>query len=414
MTDDTRAHDAELPQELTTLVSALRAHPDTVASEALLSRIHRSRAEGVRVLLPTADTPLFVHAPRAKWRLPVALVGVCGVAATVVLLVGQGSMPRPATPSANNTAGAPVDTPPPPSPPSPSGELARLFTPWPAMAYAQRPDVRREGAYPPIANIDTRRLAAGRRTYVRLSSNAYHDLVPHQTYSIRLDSVRLKQQWVWRVITELSPITSLRTPASFAKPLVDTLWLGYDSLRPVRRHFQAGVLKVRQTFSDSGLTETDSLDVERLGAAAAKLRMPFRRGTTKALDPSRMLVPNEAAMRVLLRALPLATGWRGSISVFSGNSREFALGSPEYLNLRVAGVDTVQTFSGRFASWRVVLDTGGNPEIWYVSQETGETILTEGAHGLTYPRSLSYLMSGFEETKRLPPVRRNLPPSGPP
>ena len=83
----------------------------------------------------------------------------------------------------------------------------------------------------------------------------------------------------------------------------------------------------------------------------------------------------------------------------------FAIGQPTLLNLRVAGVDTVQTFSGRFACWRVLLETGAEPEVWLVSQETGETILTDGPYDSTYPRSRSYLVSGFEETRRIPAVR---------
>jgi hypothetical protein len=91
-----------------------------------------------------------------------------------------------------------------------------------------------------------------------------------------------------------------------------------------------------------------------------------------------------------------------------GESRDMAmsLGVPRFLNLHVAGVDTVQTYSGRFPCWRVQLDVGETPELWFVSQETGETLLSRGAFGPVYTKSEVRLLYGFEETRQAPRLQR--------
>jgi hypothetical protein len=111
-------------------------------------------------------------------------------------------------------------------------------------------------------------------------------------------------------------------------------------------------------------------------------------------------------LRVVLSALPLTAGWRGSIGVLEGDSRLFAMGPSGYRNVHVAGIDTVQTFSGRIEAWRVELQSGGEPERWSVSRETGETLLTQGPFDVSYPESRSWLVGGFREMNRLVPVRR--------
>jgi hypothetical protein len=114
-------------------------------------------------------------------------------------------------------------------------------------------------------------------------------------------------------------------------------------------------------------------------------------------------------MRLMLQASRLTADWKASVSVVARgldtpNQVDPARGLT-YLNLRVAGIDTVQLFNGRVETWRVLMETGPTPEVWHVSRETGETILTEGAWGPNYPDSRNQLM-GWHETKRLPPVRR--------
>ena len=110
-------------------------------------------------------------------------------------------------------------------------------------------------------------------------------------------------------------------------------------------------------------------------------------------------------MRLLLRSIPLSSGWKGSIGEQEGPFAPMTVGAKQYVNLRVVGVDTVQTFSGRFPCWRVLLDLGRNPGIWHVSQETGETLLAEGPWGESYAASETRLIFGLEETRQAPRLK---------
>jgi hypothetical protein len=214
----------------------------------------------------------------------------------------------------------------------------------------------------------------------------------------------LEKQRTWCLVTVTQTSTGL-AENSERNAQHDSLWLRRNDLRPIRLSRHAGFLHMRQTFTDSTLLEADSL----IAPAGKTLRngmklMPFRNGTFRQLDARRPFVPTEETMRLLLRAAPLHERWRASVGALSGDNRTFAMGDPEYLNLRVDGSHDVQTLSGRFATWRVVLETGPKPEVWYVSKESGETLLTEGSWGVAYPVSETRLLYGFEETKRLPPV----------
>lgn len=409
-----------LPDEVAEFVAAARAL-EIPAGDALLARIQQSRTEGGRMLLPTATPPtpaLRSSESTVRWRWGMLAAGVAAIGAVALWqsVEGTGRIEKPGQvgstvasasrqpngPGSRDAAASPSTAGSPAA--SPSRELAGLLAPWPVIAQAQQPSAPPAAPFPPITQVDPSRLVVGRRSYVRLSGNAYHDLVPHHTYDVTLDSARVGGRRLWRVVVEQPLMRSLKAPAAIGK-LMDTLWLDGMTLRPRQRHYQAGVLNVRQTFSDTAFSEAVSIDTSRLGPQPRSGRVPFRFGTTKRLAASHLFVPTEAALRVLLRALPLGSGWRGSIGVLSGDSRMFAIGQPTLVNLRVAGVDTVQTFSGRFACWRVLLETGAAPEVWHVSQETGETILTDGAYDSTYPRSRSYLVSGFEETRKVPAVR---------
>jgi hypothetical protein len=422
-----------LPPDVDAFAAELRSR-QLAATDALLVRIQQDRARGVRVLLPTGATdgqptaPSMLNsaspssgaptgastAPRA-WRWGMLAAGVAAVAAIALWrpLAGPsevGDAPSlaatevagGATASAEASPAAPAA-----ASPSPASALAGLMSPWPVLAYAQSPSAPPPAPYPPITQVDVSRLVPGRRSYVRLSGNAYHELLPHQTYDVSVDSIRLSGRRSWRVVVTRPIGRSLTTSAADAQS-GDTLWLDGSTLRPRLRRYQSRDLRMRQTFSDTTLAETDSIDSRgRPMPPGAKPRV-FGISSSKQLDRSRIFVPSEAALRVLLRALPLGPGWRGSVAVLSGGSRDqpISLGSPTVLNLRVAGTDTVQTFSGRFVCWRVLLETGAEPEVWHVSQETGETILTDGAYDrTTYPQSRSYLVSGLEETRRVPPVR---------
>ncbi|WP_411280070.1 hypothetical protein [Gemmatimonas sp.] len=407
------------------LATLVRQATDVVPSGALLDRVHASRADGMRVMLPNGDAATVPIAPAARSSSIDALtveqlagrVWMIGLAVAASLVAAVMALwPRQAANgSLQATASAMVDsalldsltrtT----ATASPRESLAEQLSPWPRVTFAQSPGAAaRNAPYPGLFALDEGRLKPGRRSYLRSVGNTMHELLPYTTYSVELAPVELEKQGAWRLVTVTQTSTGL-AENSERNAEHDTVWLRRNDLRPIRRARHAGFLRMRQTFTDSMLIETDSLIAPRgMTRQNGRRLMPFRGGGSKHLDAAVPFVPTEESMRLLLRATRLHANWKRTVGVLSGDDRAFAMGEPDYLNLRVAGSRDVQTLSGRYATWRVILETGAKPEVWYVSKETGETLLTEGPWGVSFLVSETRLLYGFEETKRVPtePSRR--------
>lgn len=405
------------------LAALVREATIVAPSSALLDRVHASRAEGLRVMLPSGDAAAVPVSPTVTtsaidelsveqlagrvWMIVIAVAATVVAAvtslwpnqtATDALPTTARAVPRLAAPASITLADSTTV-----AAPSNRESLMDGLSPWPRVAFAQSPGASdRNAPYPGLRALDESRLRTGRRSYLRSVGTAIHALLPFTTYTVELDSAVLEKQRTWCLVTVTQTSTGL-AENSERNAQYDTVWLRRNDLRPIRRSRYSGFMRMRQTFTDSTLVETDSL----IAPPGKRLRngmtlMPFRNGAFRKLDARIPFVATEETMRLLLRAAPLHERWRASVGALSGDDRRFAMGESEYLNLRVDGSREIQTLSGRYATWRVVLETGPKPEVWYVSQETGETLLTEGSWGVSYPVSETRLMYGFEETKRLP------------
>lgn len=147
-------------------------------------------------------------------------------------------------------------------------------------------------------------------------------------------------------------------------------------------------------------------EVARAMPASARRRMLTTFGTQHTFSADAPFVASAEMLRLLLRAAPLRDGWRASVQAPRWRYNTSANNTSRWVNLRVAGTDTVQLFSGRFPAWRVVVESSGRPETWFVSQQTGETLVTDGPLDASYPESRTLLLYGLEETTRVAPVRR--------
>lgn len=392
------------------LAALVRDATIVAPSSALLDRVHASRADGLRVMLPSGDAAAVPVSPTVTasaidalsveqlagrvWMIVLAVAAAAVAAVTSLWPHPAATEALPATARADSSTNI--------SSPSTGETLIDGLSPWPRVAFAQSPGAAdRNAPYPGLTTLDVSRLKPGRRSYLRSVGNALHSLLPYTTYTVELDSAVVEKQRTWCLVTVTQTSTGL-AENSERNAQHDTVWLRRNDLRPIRRSHYAGFLRMRQTFTDSTLVETDSL----IASPGKTLRngmtlMPFRSGTVRKLDASVPFVPTEETMRLVLRAAPLHDRWRASVGALSGDNRSFAMGEREYLNLRVDGARDVQTLSGRYATWRVVIETGPKPEVWYVSKETGETLLTEGSWGVSYPVSETRLMYGLEETKRV-------------
>lgn len=294
---------------------------------------------------------------------------------------------------------------------SSAGALAQLLSPFPTVAYAQSPASLPPAAYAPAATVNANRLVAGRRAYMRLSANDYHDFIPDSRFETALERTAHNGRDSWRLITTLPVARRLQQAAQFPdmNAIVDTTWLDVATLRPLERRMHAGIMHATETYAAGQVERTIRMVIPPSMKAMPRdprINGPFT--SRFAVDTTRPLVVSEDGLRLLLRSLPLRAGWRGSIAipVEQGGSLNSVASRPRTINLRVDGADTVQLFSGRYACWRVVIELGDTPAVWSVSQETGETLITNGPNGLAYPESRTYLMYGLEENRQLPSVRR--------
>ncbi len=412
---------------LDTFVAAIRSTAVPTADEALLIRVLERRASGVRIVLPYA-----VPTTSATWN--ARRVGGLAAAATLMIAAmawwtvqrqhqapGATSTVSPRTGiAATNPDSLATST-------SPAATLGRLFAPWPQIAYAQSPGVKREPAYAPVVIPNTSRLVAARRTYVRSLASDYHTMLPGLVFEVETSRSVRKGVPVWVVVTRSPSGAAVPEPAAGDTRGYDTLWLRADNLRPIeRRNHMGTAIAFMQLVTATEVHDWFDVDpvmrprvLKRLattpiprarGPLPAKMS-PARRDSmlhgrrSSPYDSARILINTEAAMHLLLRAIPLSTGWKGSVAVQDGAYAPLTIGAKQYLNLSVVGVDTVQTVGGRFPCWRVLLDLGKNPGIWHVSQQTGETLLAEGPWGESYARSETRLIAGGEETRPAPRLK---------
>lgn len=402
----------DLPPVVADAVRDLAMSAGYTADEALLARIQQSRTEGARGLLPMHDTPS-ASTPVSWWRWRGALAAA-GVAAIVVIQLmlpkraDNGAPPAAAaTPMANSGGGAspPVASPAPGA--GSTGGIAELLSPWPRVAYAQTPAGGRAGPFAPMSGLRPERVKLGRRAYVRLSGNAYHDLLPHEMYELDVDTARFEGRPVLRLITteyvsKWMPTEKSRVPAVERH---DTVWLDRTRLSPIARHSVLGPLEVTQRFADTILQQRTVMDTRKMGLKNPPA--PVVTNDRLRVDSSRPIVVSEPVLRVLLQASVLTSNWKASVGVMGAEPSSIATVEGAYRNLRVARLDTLQTYSGRYPVWRVEVDNGRFPEVWYVSEETGEVLRVNGPwNAQVYPQSESHLISGFSETKRLMPVKR--------
>ncbi len=399
----TSHRDNDLPPDVATLVRDLHALPTPEAPDALHRRIAESRVSGLRVLVP--DSPSVDTRTRAR-RWPWVLLAGCAAGLFVYLTLPSGSqvvrIRRDSTAAA--LGGAPEASTSGTRASANASQVSDLFSPWPRVAYAQPAPGSRPAAYAPMSGLEPQRVQVGQRSYVRLSASAYHETLPHEAFTLLVDTVRLGSTRAFRLVT--SRLAPHPIDRSVRVPLVDTLWLNATTLRPMKRFYAAGALLIHQEFTDSSFVEVDSINPAVIPDSLRKSRVPFRMRTTKVFGRQRPFIISESMMLVVLQALPLNRSWSGSIGVLDGDSRMFAIGKPDFRNLRVDGVDTLQTFSGRFPVWRLTVENGATDETWLVSQSSGEVLRTNGPYVSEYPNSELHLIGGFRERVRVAPQKR--------
>lgn len=394
----TDATEHETDRALATGVRALVWDGD---DDFLRARIQRSRASGARVLLPRVPA-LPAPAPsrtRRSWRQRVLVAGG-GLAAFLLLSLVVERAPRSSRTAPSRVTAA-SDT----STEERSESLAELLAPWPRLAFAQA-GVGMPAPYPPVRVGDVRRIHPGRRSYLRSVATLYHELLPAGVSTESVDSVTLAGTPAWRLV---------RTRGSLVS---DTLWLHRTTLQPLRRVAVVGEwpthhsIRTSHDYTSRGdRMRSEMIDTSRQAPAyyVPRAGLPGRvasRETIMPFAPDRLAAVSESSLELLFRTLALKPGWRGSVAIPRRVEMGLSVPNMVAVNLRVDGADTVETVGGRFPTWRVLLETGPTPEVWQVSQETGEVLQTDDRQRAPYFESRRVLLGEPDAKQKAPRVRR--------
>lgn len=388
------------------LLTAVRSLVWDGDDDFLRARIQKSRMSGVRVLLPSVRvTRVAVPASAGrKWLPRVAFLLGCAATIVVMSVVSRPERvsSRPIVAQARNTQRAPA-----------LPAMMEVVSPWPRMAYAQSPE-HRPAPYAAVRSFDIQRIRPEVRSYIRMVSTAYHDYLPHSYYAQSIDSARMNGVPIWRIVHTTSADLRLNDAQQQPASQTDTLCVNRATLQPIVNVTTVGhgTDTYRNTHRFGHGLDSNTVEWTPTPEQSLMLSRNTRTGVdasfviVQPIDTARVFIASESAMELVLRALPLRDGWRGSVSVPTHIGMGISAGKSTVLNLRVAGVDTVDLFSGRIPAWRVLMETGPKPEVWYVSQETGETLLVENRAEEPYFSSRRMLMAGLDAQNRAPRVKQ--------
>ena len=360
----------------------------------LRARIQTSRASGVRVLLPTVDRAR-VPLPETNGRrwMRRVLRAAIGIAACLLAAVFVQRAPEPLARTAAASRASDTRA-------TPRESLADVLAPWPRLAFAQG-ELDMQRTYAPVVVARPERVLEGDRSFVQtVAQSDGTEMIPiaYNSVSVRRDTV----ENALCIVTQSSMTEdNARRLGVDVGSSQDTLFVDAFSLQPKVHRFTTG--DSRKAFQSTGTTRFHQgrfgSEFRYIRPVLPYMQRQYRDGgistprETGPIDSTRLYVPDEQSLLLLLQALPLHDGWRGSIQVPSGlgaiYDQTFAL------NLRVDGVDTVSVYRDRYLTWRGLLETGPTPEVWHVRQTTGEVLLVEqrGRDGAL--RAKRYLIGGL-------------------
>ena len=316
------------------LSDALRRLPAPAPSADLLPRILRSRATGVRI----ADESKGVAIP---W-------GWLGAAAAVVVLIGGSwfvslSLSRLGS---SSQVREPLDR--------LLRDAGMLPTKPEAPSLRGAPRAPKYGLIT-TADFDATRLKGGAWTYA--GEVTTDEVLTSQSGAIRIRLAR--GSYLGSPTWVVSSARQLR--GGPWGDYADTTHLDPVSLRPKRSVAHGNKYRTLflQTFSaDSGYEAIDR---------AGPMPTSWRGSVALPFPDDALFINDWSTMRlaVLVAALPLARGWRGSMYQVSFIANG-AGGSIEPLDLRVRGTDQVTVPAGSFDCWRLEVET----HLWRTERET--------------------------------------------
>jgi hypothetical protein len=394
--------DTVLPPDLAEIERLLR-EPAAAPPPELLSRIEASRDLGVVVeRMMLAEEEFSARGRRQRT--------IFGMAAAAVLLVGAfGVLSRmktrtggPATPLTAARAPQPANAPRAtvtervPT----SDEFTRLLTPWPNPVNAQ------------VATTLDRRYARSASLTPQFKANVYNE---RRIFSRVIVSPKGQRTSTSRLEWELANIhwnDTRYAPTLIARRFADssdviaecdTVVLGRQLNLWQRRLHRAGYERYFLFDEAFRLVQVaDSAALLRYRNTPKLTPAPGEQLWTgvpvqyyRKLSGRHSLAISEAHLALLLRTVPLWRDWETTVAI----PTEMNYIAPKFdegvMGLRVTGVDTLTTKVGVVTAYRMTLDYGRIPDIWWIDTHTGGLV-----------KSIRPLINGYQEVTTLESVQR--------
>jgi hypothetical protein len=305
----------------------------------LLTRILESRRSGARVALPR---------PRPDYT-PWMVIALTAAAA-LALVMSTSSHERPQ---------AGID--------SAYQDVAAALSFWPRAAMAQQPGPPRAPRYELVRHLDAdRAVHAGTWRYDVCTTIDDALTKCRSRLTIEVRESQREQRPAWLMIQRLATVRDWSPRLDTIHVPPDTTYFTRQTLRPIAWSIVGHSIRVERHFDFDSVHET--LDIT--GPDARSWRVSG--SLPGAADAPLVLRWARYDVALLLQALPLARGWRGSVYSV-GLIGPAPRGSPfPPLDMKVVASDRIDVPAGRFDCWRVEMRIG---------DETAATLWASKDHG---------------------------------
>lgn len=314
------------------------------APPSVLARVLAERAEGVRAILPTADSHRRAPTPMIR------------VAAVVLLAITGAALAIRAVDDRQSVATAPAD--------AGADSLFTLHDLFvsagflPGTAYASELPAR--PAVPPISGIDGTRLRPTRVMFESRWVDSTGRITVDGQGRTELSPATYQGMAAWRIDHH----ATMRAPEDGGLRVeAETLWVRRDNLAPLARsvhvspYLRFSQITIRQRFTGDSVFGDMNTDGGVHRAFAQRLPSAYGPYTTDVLAP------------FFLGAVELGPSWRGSISIVGWAVRSYDVLYSS--TLEVTGTERVALPAGPCDCWKMRIATAAGTRSYWVRKSDG-------------------------------------------
>jgi hypothetical protein len=290
----------------------------------LLQRILDSRAAGVQVPLPRLGRDY------TRW-----LVGALAAAATLALIINTRGREWSATSTQTDYA-----------------DIAEALSFVPRAALAQQTGPPRTPRYDLVHHLDGARARPGTWTYdiCTTTDDVLTKCGTRLTRTVR--EAQRAEQPAWVMIQRVAYVRGWSSTKDTIYVPPDTTYFARQALRPLSWSLTGDRIHVVRQFTADSAHEAVDVTGPHPRSWHSSAKLPG------ASDDPLVLRWARFDVALLLQALPLAAGWRGSVYSVGLIGPAPASSPFPVLDFRVVGSDRVNVPAGRFDCWKVEMQMG--------------------------------------------------------